>query len=146
MCVAILKVANSALYGRPKEVSSLETAVMVLGMNEVRNLVLSQAVVSSMHRLLQKNKAELDSFWDHSFTCGLAARNIAGDMNVPSGDFFIGGLIHDIGKLAMLLIFPEDYNPTQWLNTYSDTSTLIQEEKLFTLPHPSIGSRILERW
>ncbi len=113
MCVAILKIANSALYGRSERVNSLETAIMVLGFNEVRNIVLGRSVVTAFGRC-KKNKAAIDQFWDHSFTCGLAAKTIAEHLGLSSpGQFFVGGLIHDIGKLAMLLTFPDEYSPDQ---------------------------------
>lgn len=147
MCVAILKIANSALYGRSEKVSSLETAIMVLGFNEVRNIVLGRSVVTTFGTLFKKNKIVIDQFWDHSFTCGLAAKTIAEHLSLSSpGQFFAGGLIHDIGKLAMLLTFPDEYSPAEWLTGFSSAEKLLAERQGFTISHDEVGSRLLKRW
>ncbi len=147
MCVAILKIANSVLYGRPKKVSSLETAIMVLGFDEIQNIVLSKSVISSFGGIFKKNNAAIIDFWDHSFTCALAARVIADHLNLSSpGQFFIGGLIHDIGKLAMFLTFPEEYPTEKWLTGFSDTERLEMERAEFSITHDEVGSRLLRKW
>lgn len=146
MCVAILKIANSVLYGRPKKVSSVETAIMVLGFNEVQNIVLGKAALTAFKPIMKKYEAELKVFWDHSFTCGLAARIIAEHINQSPGQFFIAGLLHDIGKLAMLLAFGENYQPAKWLVGYSSTARLEEEKETFKVTHDQIGSRLLQRW
>jgi len=147
MCVAILKIANSALYGRSEKVSSLEMAIMVLGFNEVQNIVLSRTIVTAFDSVCKKNKTVIDQFWDHSFTCGIAAKTIAEHLGLSSpGQFFVGGLIHDIGKLAMLLTFPSEYLPSYWLAGFSSEEKLQEERRTFSITHGEIGSYLLRRW
>lgn len=146
MCTAILKIANSSLFGRSKKVSSLETAIMVLGFNEVQSVVLGKAVVSSFNNVFRQNKEEINTFWDHSFTSGLAAKMIAEYLNQSPGQFFIGGLLHDIGKLAMLLTFPSEYSAERWMTGFSNEERLHQEKQIFSVSHNTIGSRLLEKW
>lgn len=146
MCTAILKVANSALFGQPKKVSSLERAITLLGFNEIESIVLGKAVVTSFQQTLVGHEDELKEFWQHSFTCGLAAKIIAVHLNLSSGQFFIAGLIHDIGKLAMLLSFPKEYGSTGFLNRFSTHQQLQQETKLFGLSHELIGGKLLQKW
>ncbi len=147
MCVAILKIANSALYGRPKKVSSLETAITVLGFNEIENIVLSKSVLNSFGTIFKRNDATIEAFWDHSFTCALAAKIIAEHFSISSpGRFFMAGLIHDIGKLAMLLTFPEEYSAEKWLRGFSTTEKLAEERHLFSLSHEEVGGKLLQKW
>jgi putative nucleotidyltransferase with HDIG domain len=146
MCIAVLKIANSVLYGRPKKVSSLETAVTVLGFNEVQNIVLAKAAVKAFHPIFQTHEVDLNVFWDHSFTCGLAARIIGEHINLPSGQFFVAGLLHDIGKLAMLLAFGRRYDTGRWLAGMSADQRLQQEKQHFSITHDVVGSRLLQRW
>lgn len=147
MCVAILKIANSALYGRPKKVSSLETAITVLGFNEIENIVLSKSVLNSFSSAFQRNDAVISDYWDHSFTCALAAKIIAEHCNISApGRFFMGGLIHDIGKLAMLLTFPEEYSADKWLSGFSSAEKLEEERQQFSITHQEVGGRILKKW
>ena len=146
MCIAILKIANSALYGHQKQVSSLEAAVMVLGFNEVQNIVLAKATVQTIKPALRAWEEELKPFWDHSFTCGLAARIIGESINLPSGPFFVAGLFHDIGKLAMLLGLGEKYDIGKYLSGLTTAEMLKAEKETFSFSHDQIGSRLLQRW
>jgi len=146
MCIAVLKIANSVLYGRPKQVNSLETAVTVLGFDEIRNIVLAKAAVTAFKPITKTHRKEFDVFWDHAFTCGLAARIVGESINQPSGQFFIAGLLHDIGKLAMLLLLGEKFNPSKWLSGLSDAIRLEQERETFKITHDKIGGRLLQHW
>jgi len=146
MCVAILKIANSVLYCRPKQVSSLETAVTVLGFNEIRNIVLAKAAVTAFKSIPKTHEKEIGAFWDHAFTCGLAARIISEHINQPSGQFFIAGLLHDIGKLAMLLAFDEKYDTSKWLTGFSGPEKLQKEQQTFATTHDIVGGRLLRHW
>ncbi len=147
MCVAILKIANSALYGRPKKVSSIETAIMVLGFNEIQNIVLSKSVLSSFAEKLHRDDDIIDTFWEHSFTCALAAKVIAEHLNLqPPGEYFIGGLIHDIGKLAMLLTLSDEYAVETWLTGFSTTEKLKKERELFGITHQEVAGKLLRKW
>jgi HD-like signal output (HDOD) protein len=147
MCVAILKIANSALYGRSEKVGSLETAIMILGFNEVQNIVLGRSVLTAFGDAGKKDKAAIEQFWDHSFTCGLAAKIIAEDLSLSSpGQFFVGGLIHDIGKLAMLLTFTDEYSPALWLPGFSSVERLATEQQSFSVHHGEVGYRLLKHW
>lgn len=146
MCISILKIANSVLYGRPKQVTSLENAVTVLGFNEIQNIVLAKAAVKAFKPISKAHQKEIDVFWDHAFTCGLASKIIAEHINQPSGQFFIAGLLHDIGKLAMFLIFGEKYIASKWLSGLSNATKLEEEKRTFKITHDEAGGRLLEHW
>ncbi|THB70794.1 MAG: HDOD domain-containing protein [Desulfobulbaceae bacterium] len=146
MCVTILKFANSVLYGRPKKVSSLETAVMVLGFNEIQGIVMGKAAVASFNKLFEEHRSMLDQFWTHAFNCGLAARIVSENMSLKSGQFFMAGLLHDIGKLAMALSFKDKYMDEDWLLSFSTSKIQAREKELFSISHDEIGARLLERW
>ena len=105
LCVTVLKLANSVLFGRPQRVDSLTTAIMVLGFKEVQSIALIKAIVNSFRELQMNNAAALEQFWVHSFHAAMAAKYIAHDLRFSPNTFFMAGLIHDIGKLVMLLTF-----------------------------------------
>ncbi len=146
MCATILKIANSAFFGMPRQVATIEKAVVILGFNEIRNIVLSKAVFTSFKKLQKQNKESTDLFWEHSFTCGLAAKIIAEDLHYPASELFIAGLIHDIGKLAMLMTFPQDYMLLFELSEPHRFRTIIHEHEEYSTSHDEIGMRILKRW
>jgi len=102
----ILRLANSAFFGRLMEVSTLKQAVSVLGFNEIRNLVLSKAVFNNFKNLTKNSQFDIRNFWEHSFLCGLAGKIIAADLHKDPNECFMAGLIHDIGKLIFYLELP----------------------------------------
>lgn len=146
ICTALLKVANSALFGHPKTVSSLEKAITILGFEEVESIVLSKAVISTFMEKMTPQKGVLDRFWEHSFIVGLAGKIMAVHLGLPSGQFFMGGLIHDIGKLALLLCFPEDYTAPSWLARFSTEARLKEERRLFGIGHELVAGKLLQSW
>ena len=104
LTLKILKIANSAFYGRVRETRTLEQALVVLGFDEIRNLVISTALFNNFRRLKVSSSFSMKKFWEHSFVCGLAARIIAKEMKLSEGDLFVAGLIHNIGKLAICFL------------------------------------------
>lgn len=146
MCAAILKIANSAFFGLPREVSSIEKAVMVLGFDEIKNIILGKAVFNSFKELNGSNKKSIEDFWYHSFTCGLACKIIAERIDLSPSEMFIAGLIHDIGKLAMLLTFPNLYSHMLMLSADEWHANCDKEQELFFISHDEVAFRILNRW
>lgn len=146
MCATILKIANSAFFGIPNSVSTIEKAVVVLGFDEIRDVVIGKAVFSSFQKLNRDNRNNIKIFWEHSFTCGLAAKIIANHLGQPKSELFVAGLIHDIGKLAMLSATPQDYasflEPAE-PGAFGSTS---REKETFSITHDQIGMRLLKRW
>ncbi len=147
MCAAILKIANSAFFGIPREVATLDKAVNVLGFNEVHNIVLGKAVFNTFKQIPQANKHVSDAFWQHSFCCGLAAKIIADDLHLSASEFFIAGLIHDIGKLIFLLCDSDKYvSLLTNCNRIHGQCIELEEMKQFATDHCQVGSRLLTRW
>lgn len=146
MCATILKIANSAFFGLPREVATIEKAVMVLGYDEIRNIVLGKAVFNSFKQYNGKNSKSIKQFWAHSFSCGLAAKILAERIDLSPSELFIAGLIHDIGKLAILITFPNIYS--HLLNTNGDNplSSCEKEKELFIICHDEVARKILKRW
>ncbi|WP_136808043.1 HDOD domain-containing protein [Desulfosediminicola flagellatus] len=146
MCTTILKIANSAFFGIPRQVSTIERAVVVLGHAEIRNIVLGKAVFTSFQKLQKQDRQTTDLFWEHSFTCGLASKIIAEHLGFPASEMFIAGLIHDIGKLAMLMTFPQDYSLLFEISEPHQFRTVIHEHEEYSTSHDEIGMKILKRW
>lgn len=146
LCLTILKIANSALFGRPRRVDSLKMAVTVLGFDEVERIALAKALLNSFSQLSKRHKIIIDRFWAHSFACGMAAGRIAKDTDIAPDIAFLGGLIHDIGKLVMLETFQNDYAAEHWMTGLSDEKMLQDELQTFSFTHDQVGGRLLEQW
>jgi putative nucleotidyltransferase with HDIG domain len=146
MCAAILKIANSVLYGQSQKIGSLQSAIVLLGINEVQSIVMGKAAISTFRSLLKQNKEEMALFWDHSFVCGLAAKIIAENLGLVTGQFFMGGLLHDIGKLVMFLALPDQYFPRDWMVQFTNDNRLEEEKTKFSVSHDVVGARLLRKW
>lgn len=146
LCISVLKIANSALFGFPKKVESINRAVTILGFNEVERIALTKALMNSFNKLSRKHKSDMDKFWEHSFICGLLAKVIAKDLDMPGDIAFIGGIIHDIGKLVMLETFEEDYTTDYWMRQLSTLESRQKELHMFAFTHDQVGGDLLEKW
>jgi HD-like signal output (HDOD) protein len=142
----ILKIANSAIYGRVRKVSTLEQATAVLGFEEIRNIVVSTVMFNNFSRLKAAPLFDLGKFWEHAFVCGLAARIIAKDNNLPAGDMFVAGLLHDIGKLAICMVLPKAFNKVVESAGNNNLKTSPAELKILGLSHAEVGAYLVKRW
>ncbi len=146
MCLTILKIANSAFFGLPRKVSTIDKAVMVLGFNEIRNIVLGKAVFNSFREAYRNNRELINIFWEHSFLTGLAAKIIAEDIKISPSEAFIAGLIHDIGKLAILVSLNGDYSTVLESSSSDPVNAYLEEQELLSIGHDEVGYRLLKRW
>lgn len=143
--VKILTIANSPFYGLAKRVSSIEYAIMILGFNEIRNIVTALSLMESM-----KNKSDeyMDqkSFWLHSYITATTAKKIADDMNIgDSNDAFIGGLLHDLGISVIHRYMHTDFVAITD-NVKKGMKYLEAENFQLGMDHQSIGYSLLKNW
>ncbi len=109
LCATVLKLANSALFGRPRRVDSLQAAIMVLGFNRVQSIALVKAMLNTFSDLGSGSAPEVERFWEHAFLAAMAANHMARDLGLGLGASFMAGLLHDLGKLVLLQTFGDDY-------------------------------------
>ena len=100
----VLKLINSAYYGVTNHVTSLVRAIIMLGINTVKNLALSTAVLGNIGKNAAANSLNMDGFWLHSLSVGVLSKMIARARGVDPRileEYFIAGLLHDIGKIPL---------------------------------------------
>ncbi len=142
----VLKIANSPFYGFQKKISTLDFAIMVLGFDSLKEILISVSLISAFKKRQDKyfNSRE---FWEHSLASGIAARTLARQLGYRiSGESFIAGLLHDIGILVTHQYFYEDYKRivetvTEGKATFEDT-----EQGVLFATHGEIGGWLAERW
>ncbi len=145
LCLTVLKISNSVLFGRPHKVDSIDKAVSILGFDEVQRIALAKALINSFSKVARQHKVSIDKFWDHSFVCGMAARLMAQSLNISPDIAFMGGLIHDIGKLIMLETFADDY-ALDWMLSFSSKQLRDDELHTFSFTHDRVGGHLLQKW
>jgi HD-like signal output (HDOD) protein len=146
LCVTVLKLANSVLFGRPQRIDSLKPAIIVLGFNEVQSIALIKAMSNSFRELNLLDTTAVEQFWEHSYLTAMVAQHIAQYLRFSPCSFFMAGLIHDIGKLVMLLTFGDEYAPEQWMTHFSSEERLADEQQSFAFNHAAVGGLLLKQW
>lgn len=138
----ILRVANSAFFGRSRRVGTIAEAVSVLGFINVQGLLIS---VSAFDAFRTKRLNLLD-FWKHSIATATAARFLARQSSVTVDQAFMAGLLHDIGKLILAVQAEGAYQRMLELRQKTPMSSLQAEQTLFEFTHPEVGEMVAERW
>jgi HD-like signal output (HDOD) protein len=141
----VLKVANSPFYGFSREIATVELAIVIMGLNSIKEIVISLIV----KKLFSRDIAHLQvkEFWEYSLFCGAAARHIARKIGYSlSGEAFVAGLVHDIGILVIAKFLPSE--ATQIWNVAKDKNLSITEAEKYVLgdTHSEIGAWIADRW
>ncbi len=141
----VLGLVNSPYYGLSGKVTSIAHAVAMLGFNTLQKVVLSASVVE-VFRGGHLERFDLAQFWRHSLAVGTCSRILAKRSGLADPDaFFVGGLLHDIGKLVACEFMAEGF--ARALETASQGRPLHEaEEEALGFSHDRVGRLLLERW
>lgn len=143
----ILKVANSPFYGFRGKIDTISKAILYLGLNEVKDIVFSLSVTSMFSSSKNTGYLEPKELWAHSIAVGILARMIAQAHGIREiENFFLAGILHDIGKLVLLKYTFNEYK--QVFGFISQKKCLIREAETdaFGFDHSEIGKILAERW
>jgi putative nucleotidyltransferase with HDIG domain len=145
----ILQLVNSAYYSLPSKVNSLTRAIILLGINTVKNVVLSFAIFETFSKRDAFRVFSADEFWAHSLSTAVTAKLLAARQGVPrveQEDFFVAGLMHDIGKIPLNHLFPEAYRQAVRLAEDSQRGMRAAEEERIGTDHCQVGLMIARKW
>ena len=145
----VLRLVNSSYYGFPRRISTITHAVVILGFNTVRNLTTSLGVFNAFDSRGEKTALDRDAFWAHSLASATAAGVIARRKGVAAKsieEVFVGGLLHDIGKLFLDQFFPDQYAITLKLAKAARISVWDAEKTALGVGHALVGKRVAEKW
>ncbi|MBW2100999.1 MAG: HDOD domain-containing protein, partial [Deltaproteobacteria bacterium] len=140
---------NSAYCSLPNQVTSLTRAIIMLGINTVKNLSLSTAVLASLGGKESFQGLSMDDFWTHSICVGVTAKSLAAIKDIPSTnleEYFVAGLLHDLGKIPLFNCFPEEYGHALENVTPKQASLRYTENIMFGIDHCMVGKMIAEKW
>ncbi|MBC8441608.1 MAG: HDOD domain-containing protein [Deltaproteobacteria bacterium] len=142
----ILQILGSSYLNLPKAVNSIETAVDYLGKDTIQNIAISTSAMRFFNFSEGAPESIIGKVWYHSYKCGVIARKMAEENNFPNPDeFFLAGLLHDIGRLVLLQNFPEDYKAI--LQTSSnEKQTISAEMEMFGADTPQISAWLFSQW
>jgi HD-like signal output (HDOD) protein len=149
MSAKILQLVNSAYFGFRQHISSPGQAVVLLGLDTVRSLVLSVRVFSHFGEEKEIPGFSMETLWQHSLAVGTFSKRIAMlekcDPRIID-HAFIAGLLHDVGRLVLTSQLPDDYTSVMELMQIKKISYLDAELKIFGTTHGHIGAYLLGLW
>jgi len=145
----VIKLINSAYYGIQNKITSLVRAIIMLGLNTVKNLALSTAVLD---RLSDKNSFKalnMEGFWRHSLCTGVVAKLIAKERKIDTkqlDEYFAAGLLHDIGKIPLNNIVSDEFIKAMAIADSEKIPLYLAEKRAFDMDHTDTGAMIVEAW
>jgi HD-like signal output (HDOD) protein len=142
----ILTVANSPLYGLPRRVATIEFAVVILGFEHIKNIVIALSMIEAFKG---KDDKDIDkkSYWLHSLVTAFAAKRIADDFRYrKSGEAFTAGLLHDLGISVIQRFFNPDFLKIVELVRKNECDYLNAENQILGINHQDIGQFLIEKW
>lgn len=140
----ILKMANSAIFSPKEEIKDLRHAIVILGAKNLKNLLIALSMKSYFYN--DGSKIELaKKIWEHSLCVAILMRILAKEVNVDTGDAFLLGILHDIGKVIFLLTTPF-YDEIVNITKKSNTNSIEIESNLIGFNHAEIGGYVLSKW
>jgi HD-like signal output (HDOD) protein len=143
----VLRVVNSSFYGFPNRITTITHAIVILGFNTIKSIVLSSTIFDVFRRPLRPGDFDRTEFWKHSIGCGAAAKAIGRRLNYPMlEELFIAGLLHDVGKIVMDQFMPDKF--LEVLNVVRTKDCLIAqaETEVLGATHADVGAWLFEKW
>ncbi|MDX9703584.1 MAG: HDOD domain-containing protein [Candidatus Auribacterota bacterium] len=142
----VLKLINSSYYGYSARISNISHAVVLLGMDTIKNLAISLSVINVMTKDTFNDPGRI-FYWEHAIGTAIAARQLMSDFNKNlAEETFTAGLLHDVGKMVFLISLDDQYVmlfKEALMDTY-DISAF--EEEYIGIDHARIGASLVRRW
>jgi len=147
MSLRVLKLVNSAFYGIHKEVNNIGNAIVLLGFNTVRNAIVSLGVIKSFSGGKALEGFDISDFWKHSLAVAVVSKSLAGKTKIASSDScFVGGLLHDIGKVILAQYFQDLFEKVWNAAKRENISFYEAEKKEISIDHAIIGAHLATNW
>jgi HD-like signal output (HDOD) protein len=148
LIMKILKLVNSSYFGLAHKITSVNHAVVYIGINTVKNLALSAATLGVLPRT---NNAgfDMNAFLLHSLSTAIIAKIFARKLKIQEReefDFFLSGLLHDFGKIIFARYMPKEFRQALQMVKENGLSLSEAEQQMFTTDHAQIGSLLGEKW
>lgn len=142
----ILRLANSAFYSNSNNVESVTQAIMTIGTQQMRDVVLASSITSAFDHI-SIDLIDMDAFWRHSVACGIVARLIAGLRgNSNAETAFVSGLLHDLGRLVLFQKLASEMAQLMQKSREQQIPLYQLEREAFGFDHAMLGGDLLEQW
>jgi len=147
MTARILKIANSAMYSCSRKIKTLTDAIVMLGFNSIRSLVVTSAARNLYNTRSSHTGLKERLLWEHSIGSAFACRLLIQD-RIPAltEEAFLAGLMHDIGKLVLNLRVPESFDEVVQVVYNENRSFWRTEQEILGFDHCHVGAALVNKW
>lgn len=146
LATRLLKLVNSALYGFPSRIETLPRAIALIGIEELKVLVMA-TMVADRFRGIASELVDMSTFWHHSLYCALAARQLARRCRVlHPGRLFAQGLLHDVGQLVLYQTLPDAASRAIAEAAPTDDGLYLAERAVLGFSHGEVGAELFTLW
>lgn len=143
----VLKIANSAMFGVSRDISTLSHAIMILGFSTIRSIVLAASTKSIYMKTEGASSFSTKLLWDQAVGTAFFSRYICNFVkSVNDEEAFIAGLLHNIGQTVIIMNFASDYEDVLREVYNSGVNLIEQEQKVMGFDHSQVGSLVLRKW
>ncbi len=142
LAARVLKIANSAMFSRQREISTINQAIMTIGFKTLKGII----VAATLRQLNRKFGPIEKMIWENSTCVSVACRILASHLKKPYvEEVFLFGLLHDLGKLVLMRQIPKEYEEVIKLTKNGKRFDQIEQET-FGFAHPLIGALVAKKW
>ena len=143
----LLKLVNSSFYGLPQRISTVTGAIVLIGFNAIRNLLLTTSVFDLFAGRSKEKQRKQEMFWDHSLGCAIGAKVIGNFLRHDNiEELFVAGLLHDIGKIVEMMFQPDAFSKIAQMISRENILMIEAENKVLGYNHADTGKLLAERW
>lgn len=146
LTLRVLRVANSPFFGMARKISTVDLAIVVLGIESIKEIVLG-LIIQRFYSNITNDIIDIKSFWHYSVFCGACSRYLARKIGYRlAGEAFVAGLMHDIGILILAEYFGKEFGAIRRKLSDEEISITDAESIIVSSDHCEIGSWIAEKW
>jgi putative nucleotidyltransferase with HDIG domain len=140
----VLRVANSALFGVPREIRTVAAATSLLGLERIKAIATLVAVRAMVKSVL--GKSTFRRFWEHSLVTAILAEEIARSVGGSPEGAYTAGLLHNLGALGLMAAYPDEYARMLDVSSENGFDLLRTELDLFEIDHCAAGAYLAQEW
>jgi len=143
----VLKAANSPIYGYRGKISTITQAIVYIGFQEVRNLIIAMGIIDIFKNSKMNFPFNPVDFWKHSIAVGTITRLIGKSLGVSNlENYFLAGILHDIGKLLFFKFVPDEYAKAVNYAIDNNITAREAENEILGVNHIVAGELLAEKW
>lgn len=143
LAVRVLKIANSSFYSMPRKIETIQQGIVLLGYSTLRTVVVAASIKDVFARFGLAERL----LWEHAIAAGVAATLLAKRVGgLARDEAFVGGLLHDIGKLVMHSQAEKKYQRVMQVVYAEEQEPIDAEQEIFGFDHSEVGKLLLAKW